>query len=106
MERIAALLQDRLKVLEEIEEEHCFFFQEPPAYQEEAVEKFLRQAGVGSRLTALKERLSSLSSFDTPVIEQTVRGMVAEQHLEAKDLIHPARGAPPRRGGGGGGGGG
>ncbi|MBI4004279.1 MAG: glutamate--tRNA ligase [Candidatus Omnitrophica bacterium] len=91
LERIAALLQDRLKVLEDIEEEHNFFFQEPLVYQEKAVEKFLRQDGMGPRLLELKERLSRLADFETAAIEQAVRGMVAEQHLEAKDLIHPAR---------------
>jgi glutamyl-tRNA synthetase len=89
--RIAALLQDRLKVLGDIEEEHSFFFQDSPVYQEEAVEKFLRQDGMGPRLLQLKDRLSGLASFDTATIEQAVRGMVAEQHLEARELIHPAR---------------
>ena len=90
MERIAALLQDRLRVLEDIEEEHAFFFQEPD-YQDEAVEKFLRQDGAGKRLLELCERLKALPSFETPAIEEATRAMVAEQQLQSKDLIHPAR---------------
>lgn len=90
-ERIVALVQDRLKVLGDLEEEHNFFFQEPLPYQEDAVAKFLRSDGVGSRLLALKERLSQLASFDTATVEQAVRELIAAQHLESKDLIHPAR---------------
>ena len=91
LERITALVQDRLKVLGDIEEEHSFFFQEPLPYQEEAVAKFLRQDGVGTRLLELKERLSRLPNFETTAIEQTARALIAERHLESKDLIHPAR---------------
>ncbi len=91
MERIAALVQDRLRVLEDIEEEHVFFFQDPPQYQDEAVAKFLKQEGVAARLLALRERLSRLPSFEAAAVEEAARGMVAEQQLQSKDLIHPAR---------------
>ncbi|MBI3996819.1 MAG: glutamate--tRNA ligase [Candidatus Omnitrophica bacterium] len=91
LERITAVIQDRLRVLEDIEEEHIFFFQDPPQYQDEAVAKFLRQDGVGKRLLELRTRLEALPQFDTAAIEQTTRAMVAEQQLQSKDLIHPAR---------------
>ena len=89
--RLAALLQDRLRVLEDIEDEHAFFFREPPDYEEAAVEKFLRHDGVAERLLALRERLSRLASFDTPAIEAATRALVAERQLPSKELIHPAR---------------
>ena len=91
MERIATLLQDRLKVLSDIEEEHSFFFIEPPPYQEEAVAQFLRRDGIGKRLMILRERLEQLPSFEVSAVEQTVRAMVAEEQLQSKDLIHPVR---------------
>ena len=90
LERIAVLLQDRLRVLEDIEEQHAFFFREP-AYQEEAVGQFLKQNGVGKRLLELRDRLNSLSSFDTAKVEEVTRALVAEQQLDAKQLIHPIR---------------
>ena len=90
LERITTLLQDRLRVLEEIEDEHAFFFQEPE-YQEEAVAKFLRQDGVSQRLLELRDRLSRLPAFDTAQVEAVTRGLIAEQQLQPKDLIHPAR---------------
>ncbi len=90
-ERIAALLQGRLRVLEDIEEEHLFFFQDPPVYQDEAVNQFLTPEGVAPRLLALKERLSRLSTFETSVLEETTRAMIAEQQLQSKELIHPVR---------------
>ena len=89
--RIAALLQDRLRVLEDIEDEHRFFFQDPPQYQEEAVAQFLRQDGVAERLSLLRERLSRLPDFETAAIETSVRGFIAEQQLSSRELIHPVR---------------
>jgi len=91
MEQIAALLRDRLKVLQDIEEEHGFFFQDPPVYHDEAVQNFLRIDGMAQRLLELRQRLEPLPRFETAAIEQAVRGFVAGQHLQAKELIHPAR---------------
>ncbi|MBI4598172.1 MAG: glutamate--tRNA ligase [Candidatus Omnitrophica bacterium] len=91
LEQVAAIIHDRLRVLEDIEEEHVFFFQDPPQYHEEAVAQFLRQDGVGPRLLALRDRLSRLASFDAASIEQATRGMIAEQHFASKELIHPVR---------------
>jgi glutamyl-tRNA synthetase len=89
--RIAAVLQDRLRVLEDVEEEHAFFFQEPPAYQEEAVAQFLRRPGIAPRLEEARQRLGGLEPFDTPQVEQAVRALVAERQWSSKDLIHPVR---------------
>jgi len=91
LERVAALVQDRLRVLENIEEEHAFFFQEPIQYEEASVEKFLRKNGVAQRLLELRERLSRLTSFETSRVEEVTRGLVAEEQLQSKDLIHPVR---------------
>jgi len=91
MERIAALVQDRLKVLEDIEDEHAFFFRDMPDYQEDAVGQYLRQDGVGVRLLELRDRLSGLPGFDTAAVEEATRGLAAERKLQPKDLIHPAR---------------
>ena len=92
MERIAALVQERLRVLEDIVEEHTFLFVDPPEYQPEAVEKFLKSNnGVGKRLLELRERLAKLSSFETAKVEEVARGLIAEQSLQSRDLIHPAR---------------
>lgn len=91
LERIAALLQHRLRVLEDLEEEHSFFFQEPPVYQDEAVAQFLRQDRVGAHLLALRERLQRLTTFDVEAVERATRELAAEQGLVPKALIHPVR---------------
>ena len=91
LERITALLQDRMRVLEDVEEEHGFFFVDPPSYHEESVAQFLRGDGVAKRLLELRDRLSHLSGFETSKIEEITRAMVAEQQLQSKDLIHPVR---------------
>lgn len=91
LSRIVRLLQDRLKTLQEVEEEQTFFFVDPPAYQPEAVEQFLRHNGVSGHLAALKERLARLSSFDTAEVERATRELIAERGLQSKELIHPAR---------------
>jgi glutamyl-tRNA synthetase len=91
MERIAAVLQERLKTLSDVEDEHSYFFREPVTYQEEAVEQFLRREGMAQRLVALRERLKDLPTFETPAVEEATRGLIAEQGLTPKDLIHPVR---------------
>ncbi len=91
LERIAALLQDRLRVLEDIEEEHGFFFQDPPAYHDEAVNEFLRHNGVAERLLELRNRISALQNFEVGAVEEATRGLIAERQLKAKELIHPVR---------------
>ena len=89
--RIAAVLRDRIKVLQDVEDEQNFFFVEPIAYQEDAVQQFLRHNGTRQHLLALKERLATLPSFETPAVEQAARTLIAELGLEAKALIHPTR---------------
>jgi glutamyl-tRNA synthetase len=91
LERVAAVVRDRLRVLEDIEEEHRFFFQDPPPYQDDAVERFLRANGVAKRLLALRDRLGRLPTFETEAVEQATRALVAESKLRSQDLIHPAR---------------
>jgi glutamyl-tRNA synthetase len=89
--RIALLVRDRMRVLEDIEEEHAFFFQDAPEYQDEAVTQFLKKDGMPQRLLDLKSRLEKLPAFDTPQIEETTRGLAAEHQLSPKDLIQPVR---------------
>jgi len=91
LSRIARLLQDRLKTLQDLEEEHSYFFVEPIAYQQEAVEQFLRRNGVSENLLALKDRLLQLASFETEEVECATRALIAQRGLTPKDLIHPAR---------------
>ncbi|PIQ83205.1 MAG: glutamate--tRNA ligase [Candidatus Omnitrophica bacterium CG11_big_fil_rev_8_21_14_0_20_63_9] len=89
--RVAAVVQDRMRVLEDIEEEHVFFFQDPPEYQAEAVAQHVRRDGVAAHLLALRERLSGLANFETATVEEATRAFVAEQGLQPKELIHPIR---------------
>ncbi len=89
--RIAAVLRDRLRTLDEMEEQHTFFFREPIEYQPEAVDQFLRGNGVAEHLAALRETLTQLPNFDAPTIEQATRALIAQRNLQAKDLIHPTR---------------
>jgi len=91
MERVAAVIRDRIKVLEDVEEQHAFLFHEPPEYQPEAVGQHLRQDGIARRLDDVRGRLQQLPGFDAASIEVTVRGYAAEQQVEPKALIHPLR---------------
>jgi len=91
MEQVATLIHDRIKVLEDVEEQYAFFFQEPPQYHEEAVNQFLRQNGTLQHLQELRERLSRLKTFDAASIEEATRAYAAEKGIEAKALIHPVR---------------
>jgi len=91
LSRIARLLQDRLKTLQDLEEEHSYFIVEPITYQQEAVEQFLRRNEVSENLQALKETLLRLASFETEEVERATRSLIAQRGLAPKELIHPAR---------------
>lgn len=91
LEKLAVLVQGRMRVLEDIEEEHGFFFQEPLVYQEESVAEHLRHPGRAERLLELKKRLAALPNFEEAAVEQATRGLIAERHYQPKDLIQPAR---------------
>ncbi len=91
MEQVTGVIRDRIKVLQDIEEEHSFFFLEPPTYDEEAVKQFVLQDGMTKRLLALKDRLGKLAAFDAAAVEEATRAFAAEQQMEAKALIHPVR---------------
>ena len=91
LSRIAGLLRDRLKTLSQLEEEHRFLFVEPIEYEDEAVQQLLRRDGIAANLSALKDRLKQLGSFETPQVEQAARALIAQRGLGAKDLIHPTR---------------
>ena len=89
--QVTGLVRDRLKLLGDVEEEHAFFFQPMPAYQEEAVAQFLKPPGMAARLGELRDRLSALKTFDAASVEQATRAMADERQLAPKDLIHPVR---------------
>ncbi|OGX38908.1 MAG: hypothetical protein A3C53_02240 [Omnitrophica WOR_2 bacterium RIFCSPHIGHO2_02_FULL_68_15] len=91
LERIAALVKDRMRVLEDIEEEHVFFFQAEPQYQDEAVTQFLRKNGAAGHLAELRRRLAKVEPFEAAKIEEVTRGLAAERQLSSKELIQPAR---------------
>ncbi len=91
LSRIAHLLQDRLHVLQDLEDEHRYFFVEPLEYEPEAVAQYVRPDGVADHLQALKARLAQLPSFETEAVERATRELIAARNLQAKDLIHPAR---------------
>ncbi|MBI3320500.1 MAG: glutamate--tRNA ligase [Candidatus Omnitrophica bacterium] len=91
LSRIARLLQDRIKTLAELEEEHGFFFVDPPDYQMEAVDQFLRPNGIAEDLLALKDQLAPLASFETAAVEQATRACIAQRQRQPKELIHPVR---------------
>jgi len=91
LERITAAIHGRIRVLSDVEKENAFFFEEPPAYDEAAVNEHLRQEGAVARLNLLRERLSALADFEPATLETTVRGLMAELSLEPKQFVHPVR---------------
>jgi len=91
MEQVASVVRDRIKVLQDIEEAHSFFFLDPPPYDPDAVRQHLQPEGVCQRLRELRDRLGALPRFDAASVEAATRGFAGEQQMEAKALIHPIR---------------
>ena len=89
--RVVTLMQDRIRTLGEFTELARFFFEDDVQYQEPAVEEFLKRDHVADDLSALRERLAAVQSFEAPAIEQTTRQLVSDRGRNPKDIFHPVR---------------
>lgn len=91
--KVLALVKDRLKHLGHLEDYAAFFFEEPPKYHKEALEKWLSDRETATLLEGVAGRLDALDNFDVRFIESVIRGYAAELGVKAARVIHPVRAA-------------
>ncbi len=89
--KVLTIMRERIKYLAQLIEEAIYFFREDYPYDEEAVEKVLKEAGARERLAVCLERLKGLNSFTASKLESVVRDTASELGVKAAKLIHPLR---------------
>jgi len=84
------LFKDRLTRLTDFPDWADFFFVDDVAMDPKAQEKHLGK-DFSREFQLFCQRLDGLTDFSVAEIEKSFRDMVAELHIEAKQLIHPIR---------------
>jgi len=91
LKKVAELYKPRVKTLVEFKEEVEMFLKEEISYDEEAVEKFLKNKEILDILKIALERLKKIQNFTAGDIEETMRALIGELNIKPGDLIHPLR---------------
>ena len=91
MVKVLALLRPRCKRLNEFVDQIGPFFEEPAAYDPEAVRKHLSAPGLRDHVAALREAFDEIGPFDESTLEITLRRVAETRGLKAGVLIHATR---------------
>ena len=89
--KIIKCLQERMKTLNDAVPLADFFFLDRIKYDDQSVEKHLKEAGVKEILTKLAKALEPVGPFTKENIEPVFRNLATEMGLKAGKIIHPAR---------------
>jgi glutamyl-tRNA synthetase len=90
-EKLYKLLGSRIKVYSEFENFLSYILKNDYRFEEQAVEKFLREDKIKQILKQLIEQLEKLEDFHQEKIENIIRSLAEEIKIEAKEIIHPLR---------------
>ena len=88
---VLAIVQEKVKHLNEVPAKIGFFFTEEVAFDAESVEKTLRKPGALEKLAALAARFEALEPWTADALEAKLKAAAAEIGCKAGELIHPAR---------------
>ena len=91
MVKVLALLRPRCKRLNEFVDQIAPFFEEPAAYDPEAVRKHLSGPRLREHVAALREAYAEIGPFDESTLEITLRHVAETRGLKAGVLIHATR---------------
>src|SRR5439155_23947910 len=91
LQAVLGLLRPRAKKLGDFAALGRFFFVDPVEFDESAVEKHLRTAGMAGHLEALQAAFRRLPAFAPDALEGALRQVAEEQGVKAAALIHGAR---------------
>ncbi len=92
-ERVAELMAERLRTLNDIAELGAYFFSDEITYDDKAKSKWLRKEATPDTLERLADALEAMDEFSVEAIEQAARGLAEEMGVSAAKVIHPARAA-------------
>jgi glutamyl-tRNA synthetase len=88
---VLELLRPRARRLDEFASQSRFFFLDAIDYDEAAVAKHLRVAGMDEHLAALDAAFAALDSFDVATTEAALRKVAEQRSVKAGSLIHAVR---------------
>jgi len=88
---VLALLKPRVRRLGDFVEQGRYFFSAAIEYDEAAVAKHLRVAGMREHLAALDASIAAVGAFDAPTLEAAVRSTAEARGVKAATLIHATR---------------
>ena len=91
MPALLELLRPRAKRLTEFVDLARPFLVETVDYEPEAIEKHLGAPDLAGHIAALADALRTVTPFDEPHVETTVRGSATERGIKAGVLIHATR---------------
>jgi glutamyl-tRNA synthetase len=90
-ESVAALVQERTRLLPEAGEQVVFLFEDFAEYDAAAWDKVMTKEGVPGILSSARDRLEQAEPWDAAVIETTLRDMLEELSLGAAKGLQPLR---------------
>jgi glutamyl-tRNA synthetase len=88
---VLELLKPRAKRLDDFVDQGRFFFSDTVEFDEAAVAKHLRVAGMDGHLAALDRAFRALETFDPASIETSLRATADARGVKAASLIHATR---------------
>jgi glutamyl-tRNA synthetase len=90
-EEIAALVQERTKLLPEAGEQVTFLFTEIDEYDEKSWDKVMTKDGISDFLEAASDLLAGLEPWTAEVIEESLRAMLVEMEIGVGKGLQPMR---------------
>ncbi len=91
LDRVCALLRERVKSWSEVPMQAGYFFTEHYPFDADAVRKRLHKEGAGGHLAALAAAFGALDAFDAASTEAALRATAETRGVGASELIHPLR---------------
>ncbi len=88
---VAGAMQERLKLLTDMNPHGAFFFNPVDDYEEKGVKKHFRKEGAIERLTDLYHAFGAITDWTEENLENAVRDLAEKRGEGAGKLIHPMR---------------
>jgi glutamyl-tRNA synthetase len=91
LDRVLALMRDRIKQWGHVVPMTNYFFQEEYAYDEKSVEKRLKKEGSLAGLKSIRDQFAALDLFNAETTDKVLHELAIEKGVDAGDLVHPIR---------------
>jgi glutamyl-tRNA synthetase len=90
LEKVAVLLQGRIKRLNEFKDFGIYFFKDPEEYDEKTAGKRWKEK-TGELMTKFLDTLEKVENFSLEGLEDALREFAEKEDLSAAQIIHPSR---------------